>query len=89
MRYLRLYMYLIEYILALSVLFRAFFKHKSHDASTETIVKPCNLTVQPPRDRRIEGKATQMGAYPRGVEFTFSARPYFLALVQSGAENRG
>ena len=89
MRYLRLYTYLIEYSLALSVLFRAFFKHKSQDASTETIVKPRNLTVQPPRDRRIEGKTTQMGAYPRSVEFTFSARPYYLALVQSGAGNKG
>ena len=46
-----LYTYLIEYILALYVLFRASFWHKSQDNSAETIVELCNSTVQPPRDR--------------------------------------
>ena len=56
MSYLRLYTYSIEYISALFVLFSASFKHKSQDAYAETIVNPRNSTVQPPRDRRIEGK---------------------------------
>ena len=81
-RYLRLYTYSIEYILALFVLFSASFKHKSKDASAETIVKLHNSTVQSARDRRIE-QTTQMGVYPRGVEFTFSAKPF------SPTRNRG
>ena len=71
-----------SYVLALFVLFSASFKHKSKDASAETIVKLHISTVQSARDRRIE-LTTQMGAYPRGVEFTFSAKPF------SPTRNRG
>ena len=79
-------MYSIEYTLALFVHFRDSFKHKSQDASVETIVKPRNSTVQPPRDRRIEANYSDERFYPQGVEFTFSVGPYFLAHAQSGQE---
>ena len=59
------------------VLFRAFFKHKSQDASAETILRPHNSTVQPLRDRRIEGKLLGWALIPKVWNLHFLLDPAF------------
>ena len=56
-RYLWVYTYSIEYILALTVLFRA-----SLGTNHKTLLqKPSSNLIHPPRDWWIEDKTTQMG----------------------------
>ena len=86
MRYLRLYTYSIEYIFTLCVLFRASLKHKLQNASAETIVKTRNLTVQPPRDRRIEGKLLRWALIHEVWNLHFLLDPTFLPTRNWGQE---
>ena len=69
--------------------FRASFRQKSQDASAEIIVK---LYMDRTTSTRWAGRwqnHSDQGTYPQGVEFTFSARPYFFAHAQLGAGSRG